>query len=439
MKIVSNTIDAMQRDTDGELDDEWIQNIGGSKCDHVSSLPGLLGNILIKAGCQQFVMLLDGVDELREGGQMLLAALCQIGDMLSNVSVIFTSKFTPRPLLLHTAGVPHINFPPYTRAETIAILTNLPPPMVPQLSEVTAAKLYPSFLTTLYDSLIGPTAGTISIFQSACEKLWPRFVAPILNGETPPGGSLAEWDFPRLLVRNRSLYQHQGEQLLSHHIVSDDYTMTPTTTSTTKRPAFTLPSLPYLPTLVLTAAFLAAHIPPRLDLALFSKFTPSTKRRRRRLNVPVQPKASNKPEEDQPEGTPKKGGNQSKVPKRATNTNSVPGGTRGGRSGYFVSPHSFSLERLLAVYRAIDPNPPLVADISLADMVYPELATLQRLRLLVPASAVAAAAGGIVDGAEKWCLNVNAMVSSGNSISDEWVVEMAKGIGVEVEEYLGLG
>ncbi|KAM5444717.1 hypothetical protein MferCBS31731_000172 [Microsporum ferrugineum] len=433
----------MQRDTAGGSGDEWMQGIGSIRCEHVSSLPGLLGNILSKADCRQFVLLLDGVDELREGGQMLLAALCRIGEMLSNVTVIFALKFSPRPLLLHAAGVPHIYFPPYTRAESIAILTNLPPPTLPLLSEATAAKLYPPFLTTLYDALIGPTAGTVPHFQSACEKLWPRFVAPIINGETPPGGDIAEWDFPRLLVKNRSLYQHQGELLLSHRIVSDDYTANPTASGlTTKRPAFTLPSLPYLPTLVLTAAFLAAHIPPRLDLALFSKFTPSIKRRRRRLNTTAQPKVSTQPGEDHPESTPRKGreaSNPAKGPKRATNSNSVPGGTRGSRSGYFVNPHSFTLERLLAVFRAIDPNPPLATDISLADTIYPELATLQRLRLLVPASAVAAAAGGIVDGAEKWCLNVNAIVSSGNSISDEWVVEMAHGIGVEVEEYLGLG
>ncbi|EFR00786.1 hypothetical protein MGYG_03790 [Nannizzia gypsea CBS 118893] len=442
MKIISCTIDAIQRCTTGRPDDEWINTVGSLRCEHVSSLSGLLGNILRKAECQRFVLLLDGVDELREGGQMLLAALCQIGRMLPNTTIVFTSKFSPRPLLLHAAGTPHVYFPPYTRAESIAILANLPPPALPRLPETTAAKLYPPFLATLYDSLIGPTAGTVSTFQSVCEKIWPRFVAPITNGETPHGGGTTEWDFPRLLVKNRSLYQHQGEQLLSHRIVSEDYAAATASPTVTTKPTLTLPSLPYLPTLVLTAAFLAAHIPPRLDLSLFSKFTPSIKRRRRRLNTASQPKTPAKADEDQTEDTPKKGGKtgtQSKAPKGTTNTMSVPGGTRGGRSSYFVNPHSFTLERLLAVYRAIDPNPPLVKDISLADTIYPELATLHRLRLLIPASAVAAAAGGVVDGAEKWCLNVNAMVSVGNSISDEWVVEMAHGIGIEVEEYLGLG
>ncbi|OAL69440.1 hypothetical protein A7D00_6559 [Trichophyton violaceum] len=441
MKIISNTLDAMQQGITGRPGDERL-NIGSLRCEHVSSLSGLLGTILGKSECRKFILLLDGIDELREGGQMLLAALCQIGQMLPNTAVVFTSKFSPRPLLLHAAGTPHVYFPPYTRAESIAILANLPPPVLPQLSEATAAKLYPPFLSTLYDSLIGPTGGTISTFQSACEKIWPRFVAPITNDETPPGGTAVEWDFPRLLVKNRSLYQHQGELLLSHRIVSEDYTTTSTTPNLITKTAPALPSLPYLPTLVLTAAFLAAHIPPRLDLSLFSKFTPSVKRRRRRLNTTIQPKASTKADDDPTDDTPKKGGkaaNQSKAPKGATNTPSIPGGTRGGRSSYFVNPHSFTLERLLAVYRAIDPNPPLITDISLADTIYPELATLQRLRLLIPASAGTAAAGGVVDGAEKWCLNINAMVSAGNSISDEWVVEMAHGIGVEVEEYLGPG
>lgn len=85
MKIISNTLDAIQRDKSGRPDDEWMRGVGGLRCEHVSSLSGLLGNILCKAECRRFVLLLDGVDELREGGQMLLAALCQIGQVVCQV------------------------------------------------------------------------------------------------------------------------------------------------------------------------------------------------------------------------------------------------------------------------------------------------------------------------------------------------------------------
>lgn len=81
MKIILNTLDAMQQGITGRPGDERL-NIGGLRCEHVSSLSGLLGTILGKSECRKFILLLDGIDELREGGQMLLAALCQIGQMV---------------------------------------------------------------------------------------------------------------------------------------------------------------------------------------------------------------------------------------------------------------------------------------------------------------------------------------------------------------------
>jgi origin recognition complex subunit 5 len=72
----------------------------------------------------------------------------------------------------------------------------------------------------------------------------------------------------------------------------------------------------------------------------------------------------------------------------------------------------------------------------IADLIYPEVATLQRLRLLVPASSAAAATRGAIDGGEKWCLNVDVAVGSGLSHNGEWMIEMGKSIGVDIEEYV---
>lgn len=86
MKIISNTLDAMQQGATGRPGVERT-NIGNLRCEHVSSLSGLLGSILGKSECRRFVLLLDGIDELREGGQMLLAALCQIGQMVCRLAL----------------------------------------------------------------------------------------------------------------------------------------------------------------------------------------------------------------------------------------------------------------------------------------------------------------------------------------------------------------
>lgn len=319
-------------------------------------------------------------------------------------------------------------------------MSNLPPPDIPELDDEAVKKLYPPFLSTLYDSLIGPTAGTVASFQSASEKLWPRFVSPLVKGEKPPGASRnAAWDFPRLLVRNRGLFQYQGETLLVHHIIPDD----PNTSNifrqeSRKRKSNPLPSLPDLPILILTAAFLASYIPPRLDLVLFSKYTPSRNKRRGRKRVKMAPRArADKDVGADPTATPKKG--EAKNTPQKTNKSQNPALLPRAGGVSFLNPHSFTLERLLAILHVINPNTPLKGTVPMADSIYPEIATLQRLRLLVPFSSAVAAAGNTVDGSEKWWLNVNTMGDSGNSIiPGDWIMDMAKEIGVDVEEYLEL-
>ncbi|KAI1945968.1 hypothetical protein LOZ12_004791 [Ophidiomyces ophidiicola] len=421
---------------------EWRKIVDKIRCEHVSSLPAAFRDILSKTKCERYVLVLDGVDELREGGQMLLAALARLGELIPPLCVVFVSRSTPRPMSLQIAEIPHVYFPPYSRIEILSILSSLPSPPADGLSEEAAAKLYPSFLSTLYDSLIGPIDGTVPVFRSACKKIWPLFVAPIVNQEKPPGG---EWDFSRLIVKNRALFQQQGERLLLHRIAPD--TSIPSTTNgtihLTKKPARQLPALSYLPTLILTAAFLAAYIPQRLDTIFFSKFTASKKKRirRRRGFKAASQDQSQGYDLDDPTNTPSKTGKKSGAPSRIKKTNGLPSSTSlGSRTGLtnFLTPRPFPLERLLAIYHAIDPNRPLNSVPPAADTLAPNIATLQRLRLLIPASSAAAASGSAIDGGEKWCLNLNVTVSSSSSVNEEWIVEMARSIGVDIDEYLAI-
>lgn len=347
-----------------------------------------------------------------------------------------------------------------------------------------AAKLYPNFVSTVYDSLVGPTAGTIPSFRSICEKLWPQFVAPIVNGEAPD----KEWDFSRLLVRNRALFRQQGEAALVHRIVEEESaTPTPSSaassalanrndnTSSTPAPAPSpspapspLPSLPYFPTLILTSAYLAAHTPPRLDTIFFSKFSSSSlsarnkrshHRRRLKLLSQAQAAAEDRPDESQDPSTPSRKGRKrqkTRITKSTLESAFASSAAKIASSGpsTILTARPFPLERLIAIYRAIDPNPPAnpIRAAAVADRIYAELATLRRLRLVVPASSSsssssvgigagagtgmglgggAGAGGGNVtaDAGEKWCVNV----------SGEWIAEMARGIGVEVGDWLAGG
>lgn len=346
---------------------------------------------------------------------------------------------TPRPLFLQSSGVAHVSFPPYTRSEAIAILTSSDPPPVEGLSPDLSTKSYPQFVSTVYDSLVGPTAGTIPSFRSLCEKLWPRFIRPVLD-ETPTGGG---WDFARLLVRNRAMFQTQGENMLVHRIVPEEHNgrITSTTSIASKQP----PSLPYFPSLILTAAYIASHTPSRLDTIFFSKYSSSSlsarnkrahhRRRLKRLSQ-AQHAMTNGAED-----TPKKPGAKRVKTRITKNTlTSAFAMTDSSTTATILAARPFTLERLIAIYHAIDPNPPPMTGgvggpgmsgtggtIPTADAIYAELATLWRLRLVVPA--VASTSMADATGGEKWCINV----------SGAWVEEIARGIGVEVGEWLAGG
>ncbi|KAJ5336719.1 hypothetical protein MYU51_005811 [Penicillium brevicompactum] len=450
-KILWNTLEAVG------LKEEW-EKAGKGRCDHVSGLSVLLEECLQpqpNAQGRKFVLVLDEIDRQREASPTLLSALARLGEIIPSLCVVMVLSSTPRPLFLQSAGVPHINFPPYTRREAIEIILNSNAPTVEGLSDETITHIYPYFVSTVYDSLVGPTAGSIPNFRSIVERLWPQFIAPVLNGEAAPGET-GEWDFSRLLVKNRSIFRHQGESALVHRIVPDE-----TTSSITKAPLAktktvmpsALPSLPYFSTLILTSAYLASHTPQRLDTIFFSKFSSSSlsarnKRahHRRRLKVLSQAQAEERQAAND-SSKPKRGkGKRTKTRitkstlSSAFATSSATTSAVGGGAGItgpstILTARSFPLERLLAIYHAIDPNPPATAVrvAAVADRIYAELATLRRLRLVVPAAShngMASSSGNTsADAGDKWCVNV----------SGDWVGELAKGIGVEVGEWLAGG
>ncbi|KAL4884384.1 hypothetical protein BJY04DRAFT_225628 [Aspergillus karnatakaensis] len=451
--------------------DEW-EKFGKGRCEHVSSLAVLLGECLAPSpgfgkGVEKFVLVLDGIDKQREAPPTLLSALARLGEMIPPLSVVLILSSTPRPLFLQAVGVPHVNFLPYARKEAIAIILNAGAPAVLGLPVETSVQLYTHFVSAVYDSLVGPTASSIPVFKSICEKLWPQFVSPITSGEAPPGDS-EDWDFSRLLVKNRSLFRRQGESALVHRIVTED-TPPPKTNGSFFKPSSLLsavsapsplPSLPYFATLVLTSAYLASHTPQRLDTIFFSKFSSSSlsarnKRahHRRRLKVLSQAQAAEQAEEA-PVRSRRGKGKRTKtritksILESAFATTSATTSASGGGPGItgpstILTARPFPLERLIAIYHAIDPNPPAnpLRLTAIADAIYTELATLRRLRLIVPAAGRASGSrmglgsGGVNSGnttadvGEKWCVNV----------SGDWIGEMAKGIGVEVGEWLAGG
>ena len=169
-----------------------------------------------------------------------------------NLTVVFVLN-APHPNLFHRAGIPHLHFPQYTRSEVLHIVNRHPP--IPHVDD-DPTWLWSRFIAAVFDSL-GHASRDLLSFRSACEKLWPAFVQPVIDRQYGPR------EFSKLMVRNKTLFQ--SDETLVESLI---------TTPSTLR-------LPHQTAHLLVAAFLASHNPPRTDIALLSKSSTATKRRKK--------------------------------------------------------------------------------------------------------------------------------------------------------------
>jgi origin recognition complex subunit 5 len=212
-------------------------------------------------------------------------------------------------------------------------------------------------------------------------------------------GTHSASQFSRLLLANRSLFQNDG--VLVPSIVAD------TPTNPTPLPISLQhgkyrgigAQLPYYSRLLLVAAYLASFNPPRTDQVHFMKAAAARRR--------------------------KKGGGTA-LPKGR------PGVTKHRKiSRKLLGPQAFVLERMLAIFHAIEEDAEMrarsgrgrertagAADIQMA------IATLATLRLLVKVGA--ANAGDTLDAGSKYRVAVGWEVVRG----------VARSVGVEAEDYL---
>ena len=423
------------------------------RVDNINALSVSLQRLLRFQQSQEFVLVLEGADTQRGASPKLLTALMRLPDdvrspsetkavhaltersyQIPGLSVILISASTRAPYL-QKEGVSHIHFPPYSRAEAIRLIAtsahalhpsviSLPSPELDQFS-----RWYAQFAAIVYDSLIAPTTTSVPVFRSTCEKLWPRFIWPYLSEERPPGQAKS-WDFTRLLLRNRSLFQGEGEDVLVDRLqplraastfmelsVAASATqetvqngpggsicMPPATTSkdlSTETATLTEQAQPPLlrsfAAILLVSAYLASHTPPKLDLLMFSRVSASSKSHKTRKSYHRRKLFQSHSRTAVVETT------TTKTTKRLG-----PGLRSGGT-------RPFGLERLIAIVRAIHPQG-VPNKLSVGDKVYRHLAELQRLRLVVPAMAGAGIGSmGGYDEDEKWRVNV----------SREWVEDLA--------------
>lgn len=130
----------------------------------------------------------------------------------------------PPARLLGLTGVPHVHFPPYTRAESIHIVSSSPLPLgiIPK-SE--ADRLWATFCGIVWDSMGKAVARDIVAFREVCQRLWKPFVQPVVQGDYDPR------EVHKLIIKNRALFQ--GDKMIEPEIIP--WKSSPSAISNTER------------------------------------------------------------------------------------------------------------------------------------------------------------------------------------------------------------
>ncbi|TGJ80697.1 hypothetical protein E0Z10_g8074 [Xylaria hypoxylon] len=89
----------------------------------------------------RFVLVFDGIDRQRDAPPTLLPALARLSELIPNLTTVFVVT-TPSPSLLRISSPPHVHFPPYTKAQYIAILSRTPPPSLPNTTQQETTDLW---------------------------------------------------------------------------------------------------------------------------------------------------------------------------------------------------------------------------------------------------------------------------------------------------------
>ena len=299
------------------------------------------------------------------------------------------------------------------------------------------------------------TSLSVARLREICEQLWPRFIWPYISGEKAVGrGKNSKWDFQKLLVRQRSLLQNTARELQAASLLTKtsstfsfeslqkqqqqvceqeekdgppmEYDTTTVAHSASRPPSLpgagskvqksfvSRPFLPFFPTLVLAASYLASHTPPKLDILLFSRLSSSSRsartkkkyHRRKLLQSPSKPKAA--AGADDIASTP----SQTPTKKKINRTTAKATSSSSSQLAKTTTniPRPFPLDRLAAIVRSIHPAgvPP---NRSIVDRISHCLVELERLRLVIAVGHYHVDGGGVGgnddDVGRRWRINVS--------------------------------
>ncbi|KAL9107161.1 MAG: hypothetical protein Q9227_007941 [Pyrenula ochraceoflavens] len=379
------------------------------RIENVNVLATELRKAFKQSGKDRLYLVCDGIDQQREITPTLSLAIARLGQLVPGFCLVLVVR-SARSIGLNGLGVPFVHFPDYTRNEAISMIARDSPSEAELvLDQTTLSKWYAQFVAVVYDAIVGPTTRSMPSLRSACKRLWPTFIRPVISGESPPGKS-KKWEFSKLLVRNRNMFQAKSEGVLVDRLEAaknnhlSDVEASPlatSSTSTVKSSSVTeilsvkarrAPLLKFYCTIVLVACFLASHNAPKTDTLVFSRLSSASRKAKKSYHRRKLLQSPSKAHVSQP----------------STSSTSV------NKSNAIAVLHrnqnrSFTSDRLIAIVRAIHPYG-VARKRSVADKVATELAELVRLKLVVGGTGMDAV------GEEKWMINVHR----------DWVEEIAK-------------
>ena len=145
----------------------------------------------------------DGIGRQREATPTLLPAIARLGELVPSLTVLLIVT-SPRPRFFHAVGVPHIQFPPYDRSESLTIVSRSPQPIFTDTETAEDDEwLWSRYCGAIWDALGKGAARDVVSLRSVCQRLWEAFVQPIKDG------AYGTRDFSRLMVRNKVLFQSE--------------------------------------------------------------------------------------------------------------------------------------------------------------------------------------------------------------------------------------
>ncbi|KAK9253827.1 origin recognition complex subunit 5 C-terminus-domain-containing protein [Lipomyces tetrasporus] len=330
-------------------------------------------------------VVLDRIDELGEPYESFYQLVINIGEMLRYDGITFiliSSGSEPRSSV--TTTFPHIYFPPYSKAESLAILRSQTPgsiqsmlgPTDRELSDVQLTSLWSSYCQVIIDTYFPLYGPDIQQLKATAREAFPTYAQPVLHGVVGilPSNRDSQSGFVKLYKINQPLLT--SEELVRNSFVS--YVQSAGGTEATGHH-----DMPMYSKYLLCAAYLASYNKPRHDIRLFSRIRESRRRIRKSTSHKFKDKIN-------------------------------------GRS---LAPSPFEYERLLAIFQCIVPE-----KIDSATDIQIQFATLATLKLITRVGGDSSGANSmdILESRTKWRVNV----------SWDIILQIARDIKLQLENYL---